>query len=98
MKGIMVNLEKLQIDVPRDIGFRAITDYIPQTDGTITRLDIKSGENRYNVAFGSTMIEPDTKGEMATPRKSVLECVNVKTSKLELIRALKELISDLENE
>jgi hypothetical protein len=97
-------------DTPQDTPFRVITHYDVYTDGAFTRIDIKLGVEQYVVGFYSSL--PIKKEEQANLKTGagttelitpgigggVEAALNVKANKAEILRALKELVKDLEND
>ncbi len=105
-KGPGLNKESLNWNTRFDTGFRIISAYDVGTDGVLTQIDVRVEQRQFTVGFySSTPIEPkdgqpylnNIEGNMITPAKGILACQNVVASKVEIIRALKELVSDLEN-
>lgn len=99
-----IDLNKLDYGQPFDIGFRMTVAYHVGTDGCFVRLDFKYNHKQFGVALLTTLPHIPTHGvsefkkdEMITPEKGIENCINLQTSKPELLRALKELVSDLEN-
>jgi hypothetical protein len=85
-----------------DMSFRIINDYFIMYDRMLTRFDVKIGNEQFNVVFASGQpIEPQDgskilpQDDLLTP-KNVVACLNLKVSKQEFIKALKELITDME--
>lgn len=102
-KGPSTNLDNIALYAKLDTSFRIITAYQPTSDQIITRLDVKIGNEQYNVVFCSgNPIEPQSgskimpEDDLMTPRSGIIDCINLKVPKTELLRALKELISDIE--
>ena len=104
-KGANINIEKIEQYPVTDTCFRIITAYRYEVDGVVTRIDCKIQNRQYSVGLGSTTpIAPkpgapfSSNDDLITPKAGIMECLNVKVSKSELIRALKELVSDLESD
>lgn len=102
-KGPVTDKSKILMYVSLDTSFRIITAYQPQDDQIITRIDVKIGNEQYNVGFVSgNPIEPKDgsrimpEDDLITPKSGIIDCLNLKVPKYELIRALKELLSDIE--
>lgn len=103
MKGPAVNLDNVAMYAVLDTSFRIVLSYQGIYDQILARIDVKIGNEQYHVAFVSGMpIEPQDgskilpKDDLITP-KDVLDCLNIKVNRWELIKALKELTSDIEN-
>ncbi len=103
-KGTANDFSKLEMYARLDTSFRIITAYQSQSDQVVTRLDVKIGNEQYNVAFISgNPIEPKDgskimpEDDLMTPKTGIIDCLNLKVPKLELLRALKELVSDIES-
>ena len=97
----------LYINEPFDCGFRYINAYDITVDLQLNLLAFKIDQRQYTVGFYSTTpIEHDPEynrsmkpGEMVTPPlKGIQGCINVKTNVEGLLQALKELITDIEND
>lgn len=104
-KSSELKLENVNHFVPTDCGLRIITVYQYATDSILTRIDVKVDHRQYAIAFNSTApIDPlsgskiSPKDDLITPKEGVLDCLNLKVSKIELIKNLKELVNDLEND
>jgi hypothetical protein len=102
MKGPHNDFSTIDPYARLDMSFRIINDYHIHFDRMLTRIDVKIGNEQYNVAFASGQpIEPQN-GEKILPQddlltpKHVVACLNLKVSKQELLKALKELVSDME--
>ena len=102
-KGLSFNTGNLSFDLKPDTSFRIILSYYLPTDQIITRIDIKIGNDQYSAGFISTNpIEPEdgskilSKDDLRTPKAGIIDCINIKVPKDELLRALKELVSDIE--
>lgn len=102
-KGPALNFNDMQLYAKLDTSFRIITAYQSYSDQIVTRLDVKIGNEQYAVAFCSgNPIEPVVTSEimpeddLKTPKSNIIACINLKVPRQELIRALKELISDIE--
>lgn len=100
-----LDFSKLDTDIKLDTGLRLILDYIPGSDSIVTRIDIKVENRQYCAAIVTSWpIEPKSgqkispMDDLVTPNKGVERCFNIKVGKKELIAALKELVSDLEND
>lgn len=107
MRGPGLDLTTLitPFDYPLDAGIRVIVDYRVEIDYLLTRIDVKIADRQYGAAFYSSVpIEPKAgerfkhNDDMITPKKTVDNCINVKANKAEILRALKELVSDIEND
>lgn len=88
-----------------DTCFRIISAYRVSSDDIITRIDIKIGTRQYAVGFAScSPIAPkagdriNISDDLMTPSSGIMDCLNIKVSKIELIKSLEELISDLKND
>ena len=102
-RGPGLDLSKVDSGLPLDTCFRVISSYDMLTDTIITRINVKNGDNQYCSAFLSGApkeYEPGAKirvvDDLITPKNGVINCLNVKVAKEELIRALTEIIEDLE--
>lgn len=102
-KGPHINLNSIELYARLDTSFRIITSYHSESDQIITRLDIKLGNEQYHTAFCSGHpIQPPTgskilpENDLITPSAGIIQCINLKVSKSELIRALKELLTDID--
>ena len=82
MQGIAAKIEDNAENQLYDIDFRVITDFLPNHNKYVMRLDCKYNNNQHNVSFDVIAKSPIF--------------FNVKTSKVALIKALKELLNDLE--
>lgn len=88
--------------LPLNAGLRLVTAYDVGSDQLITRIDVKFENRQYVAAFCSGTPKhvdhrlPDS--NMITPNKGVEGCFNIKANKEEIIRALRELANDLEND
>lgn len=105
MRGPGVDLDHIDHSMPLDAGFRLIVAYQYTDDALVTRIDIKILDRQYCVAFASgTPIAPkertkfDPKEDMITPSSGVIDCLNIKAPIPEILRALKELVADLEQD
>ena len=103
-KGPIIDLNAIEMHNQKETGFRITTAYQTGLDEYITRLDVKVFDVMYSVAIASTnpiAPIPGSKNtretDMITPKTGIEYCLNLKVSKPELLRALKELVSDLEN-
>jgi hypothetical protein len=101
--GPGIDTKKLNYNIPDDCSFRVIVDYFVPTDGCILRIDVKIKDKQYSVGLLSSQpiknqpgMKMTTDGPLVTP-KHVLASVNTYTNKSKLLEALKELVSDLEN-
>lgn len=104
MKRIALNIGEFELK-PFDTGFRVIVDYNPGTDTLLTRLDIKIGDRRYCTGFFAEYPSSPPPGtmiknydELIIPSKVVDQCLNIKVAKSEILRALKELVNDIETD
>lgn len=89
--------------LPLNAGLRLLTAYDVGSDQLITRIDVKFENRQYAAAFCSGTPKavdhrlPDS--DMFTPNKGIdTSCFNIKANKEEIIRALRELANDLEND
>lgn len=81
--------------------FRALVVYNAMTDEVGLRLDVKVDVLQHNVLTLATLSStPSGKisasDPLISPSKGVVECVNVRTDRLELAAALRELADKLE--
>lgn len=97
----LANLE-YRWPTPCKVSFRVLSVHVPQCDEVATRIDVKLGENQFTVALPSSgPIEPQRgakigpNDDLLTPANGVLGCFNTKVEIVQLIDALKELLSDL---
>lgn len=94
---------------PFDASFRIIVDYVVATDEMCLRFDVKDGSQnkdgtykQFCSAFNCGKPADHEGGnlrftrQLFTPKNGILNCININVNKQELIRALKELVSDLE--
>lgn len=95
---------QVKMYVRLDASFRIIVDYNNWADQLITRLDVKIGNEQYAVAVASSHpIEPQSgdkilpHDDLITPKDGIIDCINLKVNKTDLVRALKELIQDIED-
>ena len=101
-RGPGLDLSKVDSGLPLDTCFRVISSYDILTDIIITRIDVKKGDNQYCSAFLSNAPFEYKPGDkirvtdgLITPKNGVINCINVTTAKEDLIRALTEIIEDL---
>jgi hypothetical protein len=105
MKGQAINfVAPPEANKQSDTCFRVLSCYESDYDEIATRLDIKIGVEQFNVALYARPPEPPKAGDkfrrdddLISPNSGVLECLNVKVNRLDLIIALKELVRDLES-
>lgn len=104
MRGPAIDLDNIDFGKPLNDGLRLVISYLSTRDLLLARIDVKIKERQYSVAFPSgTPIEPiagakfNPFDDMITP-KTEYACLNIKASKDEILRALKELVSDLEGD
>ena len=88
-----------------DTCFRIINAYRISDDSIITRIDIKIQNRQYAIGFASTTpIKPKAGDritpldDLITPSSGIMECLNLKVSKEELIKSLEELLVDLKTD
>lgn len=105
-RGPGLTREGWKYETDFDTSFRIITDYDVPTDAVLFRFDAKTSPNdQFTTGFvgdnspsqSQVGVNLHTTQYLITPAKrNGLECINIITNKEELIRALKELLSDLE--
>lgn len=103
MKGVSLDLTKINGRSKLDTSFRLLLLYIPTVDGFGVRLDAKINKTQYHVGLNGVIAkDPDPEvpiqetDDLVMPKKAA-EGINLKVNRVELIAALRELASDLEN-
>lgn len=104
MKGPAMQIDNLDSNRKLDCSFRVMRLYLPTADSTVLRFDTLMNGQQYNsrlIAGNSPKPKPDDEISksiyLIKPAKSVNDCMNLRVNKEDLIAALKELVSDLEN-
>ena len=99
------HLDAVPYNQKLDTCFRIITAYRISSDDIVTRIDVKIENRQYAVGFGSCApISPksgdaiNVNDDLMTPSAGIMDCLNMKVSRIELIVALEDLIKDLKND
>lgn len=97
-----INYQNVDCSLHHNTGLRLVTTYDPGLDQLITRIDVKFENRQYATILCSGTPKhvdhrlPDS--DMFTPVKGIETCFNIKANKEEIIRVLRELATDLEND